>query len=137
MNVNDLHQIRSEAVKTELQCLNKTIQDLSSTLAKKQEEDEINVDKLKSNPETTKQGEYLNWTHIYEKCNNWVDTDELQNEIKKSKQKFSKLKKNYDMMQKGQTKKGSFCCSSQNREAEVKVIKVATRKQLKHMKSFR
>ena len=39
MNVNNLHQIRFEAVKEqELQYLNKSIEDLSSTLTKKQEE---------------------------------------------------------------------------------------------------
>ena len=78
----------------------------------------------------------MNWTHIYDKCNNWVDTDEIQSQIKKSKQEFSKLKKNHEMS-KGRNMKESLCCSSQNHGAEVKVIKMTTRERLKHMQSFR
>ena len=40
-------------------------------------------------------------------------------------------------MNKGQSMKGSFCCSSQNRDAEVKVIKMTTWERLKHMQLFR
>ena len=42
------------------------------------------------------------------------------------------------MTSKGRNMKESLsCCSSQNRGAEVKVIKMTTRERLKHMQSFR
>ncbi len=128
MKIDDIHQVRSEAVQSQAQSLHESIQNLSSRLARRQEI-------VKTNQE--EQTETVHWTNVYKKWDDWEDTEDIQKEIKESKQKLTKLKRNHEKTNRKKVKNESFCCSSQNRDDEKRVILMTTQERLEHMKSFR
>ena len=129
MNIDHIHKARSEAVEEQLQSLQTSIQNLTSRLVKRKEVDKSN---------STSQCNSLDWTNVYKKWDEFEDIEEIKMEIQKSKQKFGKLKKNYDMTQRKKDKnKTSFCCSSSNRNDERRVVMMTTKERLEYMQSFR
>lgn len=160
MNILDLHQARSDAIETQVKSLHQSIQKQSHRLARQheknqackllqeQEQEQQGQSQNESNGGTRSNGETKgvksNWTDIYDKWNNWHDTEDIETDITKTKKKLSRLEKNNEMQKRKNAHNNNsggsspFCCSSsQNRSAEREVVKMSTKERLNHMRLFR
>jgi hypothetical protein len=125
MNANHFNQTRIGEVEKQIKSLHDTIQNLS--IHNERQHDDALLQNQKGPSD---------WTNIYNTCNDLVGADE----VKALESKLSKLKRKHEILCKSNPSGKnyeSFCCSSQNRDAERTVAKMTHKQRLSKMKSFR